>query len=112
MELGLEGKIALVTGAGSPVGFGRGIARVLAKNGCDVIVNDIDEEEAKLKQFRRELVDEKEEIASLKEELFARYSVEEFTEKEYRAKIKELESRNTDGLIAAVDEVITRMSKV
>jgi DNA repair exonuclease SbcCD ATPase subunit len=72
----------------------------------------VDEEEAKLKQFRRELVDEKEEIASLKEELFARYSVEEFTEKEYRAKIKELESRNTDGLIAAVDEVITRMSKV
>lgn len=72
----------------------------------------VDEEEAKLKQFRRELVDEKEEIASLKEELFARYSVEEFTEKEYRAKIKELESRNTDGLIAAVDEVIARMGKV
>lgn len=72
----------------------------------------VDEEEARLKQFRRNLVDEKEEIASLKEELFARYSVEEFTEKEYRAKIKELESRNTDGLIAAVDEVISRMSKV
>ncbi|MCK5185233.1 MAG: hypothetical protein KAQ95_13065, partial [Candidatus Heimdallarchaeota archaeon] len=72
----------------------------------------VDEEEARLKQFRRNLVDEKEEIASLKEELFARYSVEEFTEKEYRAKIKELESRNTDGLIAAVDEVIARMAKV
>ena len=72
----------------------------------------VDEEEARLKQFRRNLVDEKEEIASMKEELFARYSVEEFTEKEYRAKIKELESRNTDGLIAAVDEVIARMAKV
>jgi NAD(P)-dependent dehydrogenase (short-subunit alcohol dehydrogenase family) len=47
MELGLEGKIALVTGAGSQVGFGRGIALVLAKQGCDVIVNDIDEEGVK-----------------------------------------------------------------
>ena len=43
MDLGLEGKIALVTGAGSPVGFGRGIALTLAKYGCDVIVTDIDE---------------------------------------------------------------------
>ncbi len=72
----------------------------------------VDEQEARLKQFRRNLVDEKEEIASLKEELFARYSVEEFTEKEYRERIKELETRNIDGLIAAVDEVIARMSKV
>jgi len=44
MELGLEGKVALVTGAGSQVGFGRGIAMILAQQGCDVIVNDIDEE--------------------------------------------------------------------
>ncbi|NHJ39182.1 MAG: hypothetical protein FK731_04055 [Asgard group archaeon] len=72
----------------------------------------VDEEEAKLKQYRRNLVDEKEEISSMKEELFARHSVGEFTEKEYREKIKELESRNIDGLIAAVDEVIARMSKV
>lgn len=42
MELGLEGKVALVTGAGSPVGFGRGIALTLAKYGCDLVVNDID----------------------------------------------------------------------
>ena len=44
MELGLEGKVALVTGAGSPVGFGRGIALTLAKYGCDIIANDIDGE--------------------------------------------------------------------
>lgn len=43
MELGLEGKVALVTGAGSPVGFGRGIALTLAKYGCDIVANDIDE---------------------------------------------------------------------
>jgi 3-oxoacyl-[acyl-carrier protein] reductase len=42
MELGLEGKTALITGAGSQVGFGRGIALVLADYGCDVVVNDID----------------------------------------------------------------------
>ena len=47
MELGLEGKIALVTGAGSQVGFGRGISMVLAQQGCDVIVNDVDEEGVK-----------------------------------------------------------------
>ena len=73
---------------------------------------NVDEEEARLKQFRRNLVDEKEEISSSKEELFARHSVGELTDKEYRARIKELESRNTEGLIAAVDEVIIRMSRV
>jgi len=72
----------------------------------------VDEEEARLKQYRRNLVDQKDEISSQKEEYFARYSVGEFSEKEYRAKIKELESRNIDGLIAAVDEIIARMSKV
>jgi NAD(P)-dependent dehydrogenase (short-subunit alcohol dehydrogenase family) len=46
MELGLESKVALVTGAGSPVGFGRGIALTLAKYGCNVAVNDIDLEGA------------------------------------------------------------------
>ncbi len=42
MELGLLGKVALVTGAGSQIGFGKAIALALAKEGCDVIVNDID----------------------------------------------------------------------
>ena len=46
MNLGLEGKVALITGAGSPVGFGKGIALTLAKHGCDIIVNDIDLEGA------------------------------------------------------------------
>ena len=39
MDLGLQGKVALVTGAGSQIGFGKAIALTLAKEGCDVVVN-------------------------------------------------------------------------
>jgi NAD(P)-dependent dehydrogenase (short-subunit alcohol dehydrogenase family) len=42
MDLGLKGKVALVTGAGSQKGFGKGICMGLAKEGCDVAVCDID----------------------------------------------------------------------
>ena len=47
MELGLKDKVALITGAGSPVGFGRGIALTLARYGCDIVANDIDLEGAR-----------------------------------------------------------------
>ena len=46
MDLGLKDKVALVTGAGSQIGFGKAIALTLAKEGCDVIVNDINIEGA------------------------------------------------------------------
>jgi len=46
MDLGLTGKVALVTGAGGQKGYGKGIAIVLAKEGCDIIVADIDMEGA------------------------------------------------------------------
>jgi len=46
MDLGLKGKVALVTGAGSQKGFGKAIALTLAKEGCDVIACDIDLEGA------------------------------------------------------------------
>ncbi len=48
MELGLKGKIALVTGAGSQIGFGKAIALALAKEGCDVVINDINLDDAKI----------------------------------------------------------------
>lgn len=46
MDLGLKDKVALVTGAGSQVGFGKGIVTALANEGCDIIVCDIDIEGA------------------------------------------------------------------
>jgi NAD(P)-dependent dehydrogenase (short-subunit alcohol dehydrogenase family) len=42
MDLGLQGKVALVTGAGSQIGFGHEIALLLAREGCDAVaVTDI-----------------------------------------------------------------------
>lgn len=46
MELGLQGKVALVTGTGSQIGMGKAIALTLAKEGCDIISSDIDLEGA------------------------------------------------------------------
>ncbi|MCX7911355.1 MAG: SDR family oxidoreductase [Dehalococcoidales bacterium] len=37
MDLQFKGKVALVTGAGSQVGFGKEIALLLAKEGCDAV---------------------------------------------------------------------------
>jgi 3-oxoacyl-[acyl-carrier protein] reductase len=42
MDLGFKGKVALVTGAGSQIGFGKAICLTLAREGADIIVNDID----------------------------------------------------------------------
>jgi NAD(P)-dependent dehydrogenase (short-subunit alcohol dehydrogenase family) len=47
MDLGLKGKVAMVTGAGSQIGFGKGIALTLAKEGCDLVLNDINLEGVK-----------------------------------------------------------------
>lgn len=42
MDLKLQDKIALVTGSGSPIGYGRAIALTLAEEGCAVVCADID----------------------------------------------------------------------
>ncbi|MBN1188578.1 MAG: glucose 1-dehydrogenase [Dehalococcoidales bacterium] len=41
MDLNLQDKVALITGAGSQIGFGHATAITMAKEGCDVVVNDI-----------------------------------------------------------------------
>lgn len=46
MDLRLTGKVALVTGTGSQIGYGKGIAVTLAQEGCDVVSADIDLEGA------------------------------------------------------------------
>ncbi len=47
MDLKLNGKVALVTGAGSQTGYGRKIAVVLAREGCLVVAADINLDGAK-----------------------------------------------------------------
>jgi 2-hydroxycyclohexanecarboxyl-CoA dehydrogenase len=42
MDLGLTGKVAIVTGAGSQIGFGNGVALTLAQEGCQVVCADKD----------------------------------------------------------------------
>jgi 3-oxoacyl-[acyl-carrier protein] reductase len=42
MDLGLTGRVAIVTGAGSQIGFGRTIALTLAREGCNIAATDID----------------------------------------------------------------------
>ena len=49
MDLGFKGKVALVTGAGSQIGFGKEIALTLAREGCEAVaVTDINMEDVKL----------------------------------------------------------------
>jgi NAD(P)-dependent dehydrogenase (short-subunit alcohol dehydrogenase family) len=47
MDLKLKDKVALVTGAGSQIGYGKAICLTLAAEGCDIIATDIDLDGAK-----------------------------------------------------------------
>jgi 3-oxoacyl-[acyl-carrier protein] reductase len=44
LDLGLNHKVAIVTGGGSQIGLGKAIALTLAREGCDIVVTDIDRE--------------------------------------------------------------------
>ena len=46
----LDGKVALVTGAGGQLGVGRAIAMRLAQEGADVVVNDVEPASERLQQ--------------------------------------------------------------
>jgi 3-oxoacyl-[acyl-carrier protein] reductase len=59
MELGLKGKVAVVTGAGSQIGFGKAIAMGLAKEGCDIVACDVDLEGAKKTAAEAEAIGQK-----------------------------------------------------
>ncbi|MGD9142778.1 MAG: SDR family oxidoreductase [Dehalococcoidia bacterium] len=49
MDLGFKGKVTLLTGSGSQIGFGKAIALLLAREGCDAIaVSDINFDDVKL----------------------------------------------------------------
>jgi NAD(P)-dependent dehydrogenase (short-subunit alcohol dehydrogenase family) len=47
VDLKLKDRVALVTGVGSQIGYGKVIALTLAKEGCHIIAVDIDQEGAK-----------------------------------------------------------------
>ncbi len=47
MDLKLKDKVAIVTGTGSQIGFGKGIALTLAKEGCHIVSVDMDLDGAK-----------------------------------------------------------------
>jgi len=47
VDLKLGDKVALITGTGSQIGYGKGIALTLAKEGCHIVGADIDFEGAK-----------------------------------------------------------------
>jgi 3-oxoacyl-[acyl-carrier protein] reductase len=48
MDLRLKDKVAVITGAGSQIGFGKAIALTLAMEGCDIVAVDLDLAGAKL----------------------------------------------------------------
>jgi len=72
MDLGFEGKVALITGTGSQIGIGKAAALLLAKEGCDIISTDIDIEGAQqtadeVKSLGRKAIAVKADVASKEE---------------------------------------------
>lgn len=59
MDLKLKDKVALVTGAGSQIGYGKAICLTLAEEGCDIVAADIDLDGAKKTAARVEVLGRK-----------------------------------------------------
>lgn len=70
MDLGFKGKVALVTGAGSQIGFGKEIALLLAREGCDTIavtdinLNDVQKTAEAIKKLGRKSIAVKADITN------------------------------------------------
>jgi NAD(P)-dependent dehydrogenase (short-subunit alcohol dehydrogenase family) len=69
MDLGLKGKVALVTGCGSQIGFGKQIALLLAKEGCDAvavtdIIDDVQKTAEEIKKLGKKSIAVKGDVTS------------------------------------------------
>ncbi len=82
MDLGLKGKIALVTGAGSQIGFGKAISLTLAKEGCDVVVNDVDLPGAQ--QTAKEVIETGHKAIAVKADISNKAEVNEMVDQAYK----------------------------
>jgi 3-oxoacyl-[acyl-carrier protein] reductase len=80
MDLAFKGKIALVTGAGSQIGFGKAIALLLAKEGCDAVaVSDINEGE--VEKTVKDIKTTENESLGVKADITNRHDVQAMVEK-------------------------------
>jgi NAD(P)-dependent dehydrogenase (short-subunit alcohol dehydrogenase family) len=79
MDLKLKNKIALVTGTASQIGYGKGIALTLAKEGCDIVVADIDLEGAQKTAAEIEALGSR--AMAVKVDVTARAQVDEMVQK-------------------------------
>jgi NAD(P)-dependent dehydrogenase (short-subunit alcohol dehydrogenase family) len=80
MDLAFKGKTALVTGGGSQIGFGKAIALLLAKEGCDAVaVTDINEGDVEKTVKEIEAVENK--SLGIKADITNRHEVQAMVEK-------------------------------
>jgi 3-oxoacyl-[acyl-carrier protein] reductase len=82
MDLGLQNKVALVTGAGSQIGFGKAAALTLAREGCDIVV--IDKDRAGVEQTAAEIKDLKRKVIASGVDVTNRTEVNAIVEKAIR----------------------------
>ena len=79
MDLRLKEKVAIVTGAGSQIGYGKAIALTLAEEGCNLILGDIDLEG--LKRTADEIMASGKKALAVKVDVTDRVQVDEMVKK-------------------------------